>query len=68
MERAKALLAGSFLRVKEVMAVAGFANADESWFIRTFKKIYGVTPGQFRRLLNRDRRPRPGGRALRKAA
>jgi AraC-like DNA-binding protein len=46
MHRAKRLLGCSFLRVRQVMSAAGYA--DETSFIRTFKKTFGVTPGRFR--------------------
>src|SRR5208282_574484 len=48
MESVKTLLVSSFLSVKEVMKQAGFAQADETSFIREFKKMVGLTPGQFR--------------------
>ena len=46
-ERAKQLLqAGRDLPLAEVAARAGFA--DQSQFSRHFKRLVGVTPGQFR--------------------
>jgi AraC family transcriptional regulator len=46
-ERAKQLLqAGTDLSLAEVAACAGFAN--QSHFSRHFKRLVGVTPGQFR--------------------
>jgi AraC family transcriptional regulator len=46
-ERAKQLLqAGSDFSLTEVAAVAGFS--DQSQFSRHFKRLLGVTPGQFR--------------------
>ena len=67
-EPVKTLLASSFLSVKEVMRETGFAQADEASFIREFKKVVGLTPGQFRRRSwagQRRQRPKQG---LRKAA
>lgn len=46
MEKAKELLEGSFLSVKEVMTAVGFI--DESHFVRKFKKTYSLTPGRYR--------------------
>jgi AraC family transcriptional regulator len=46
-ERAKHLLqAGTALSLAEVAANAGFS--DQSQFSRHFKRLVGVTPGQFR--------------------
>ena len=46
-ERAKELLqAGTDLSLAEVAAHAGFS--DQSQFCRHFKRLVGVTPGQFR--------------------
>ena len=46
-ERAKQLLqGGGELSLAEVAACAGFC--DQSQFSRHFKRIVGVTPGQFR--------------------
>jgi AraC family transcriptional regulator len=46
-ERAKHLLqAGTDLSLAEVAACAGFS--DQSQFSRHFKRLLGVTPGQFR--------------------
>lgn len=49
-EPVKRLLRDSFLSVKEVMKAAGLSETDESTFIRQFRRIVGVTPGEFRRL------------------
>jgi AraC-like DNA-binding protein len=46
MRQAKELLETSFLTIKEVMAKVGVA--DESHFVRDFKKVYGVTPAKYR--------------------
>jgi AraC-like DNA-binding protein len=48
LERALALLGGSFLSVKQVTFEVGFT--DETHFIREFKRAYGTTPGAYRRL------------------
>jgi AraC family transcriptional regulator len=46
-ERARHLLqAGTGLSLAEVAACAGFS--DQSQFSRHFKRVVGVTPGQFR--------------------
>jgi transcriptional regulator GlxA family with amidase domain len=53
MQRAKELLETSYLSVKQVMARVGVA--DESHFVRDFKKTYGLTPARYReKFLNRD--------------
>jgi AraC-like DNA-binding protein len=49
MQAAKRLLADSFLSVKEVMSRTGFADSDQTGFIRQFKKMFGLTPGEFQR-------------------
>lgn len=46
LERAKELLEGSFLRLKEVMPLVGIN--DESHFVRDFKKVHGLAPRQYR--------------------
>jgi transcriptional regulator GlxA family with amidase domain len=45
--RAKEMLEGSLLSVKQIMAAVGIT--DRSHFDRQFKKAYGVTPVQYRR-------------------
>jgi AraC-like DNA-binding protein len=45
-ERAKQLLQGGDLSLAEVAAHSGFS--DQSQFTRHFKRLVGVTPGQFR--------------------
>jgi transcriptional regulator GlxA family with amidase domain len=47
MDHAKLLLETSFLSVKQVIVKCGFS--DTSHFVRDFKRIYGKTPGQYRR-------------------
>jgi transcriptional regulator GlxA family with amidase domain len=46
MERAKQLLATSFLSIKEVKSAVGIH--DSSNFVRSFKTVYGLTPTQYR--------------------
>jgi AraC-like DNA-binding protein len=46
MERAKDLLENTCLRVKEIMNQVGIR--DESHFARTFKKLFSMTPSQYR--------------------
>ncbi len=45
-ERAKNLLAGSYLRVKEVCGKVGIN--DESQFVRDFRRAVGMTPARYR--------------------
>jgi transcriptional regulator GlxA family with amidase domain len=47
MEEATVLLSTTFLSVKEIMARVGFG--DESHFVKDFKKIYGMTPTEYRK-------------------
>ena len=47
MEGATMLLLDTFLSVKEIIARVGFS--DGSHFVRDFKRIYGVTPTQYRK-------------------
>jgi AraC-like DNA-binding protein len=47
MKEATALLSTTFLSVKEIMVRVGFA--DESHFVKDFKKIYGLTPTEYRK-------------------
>lgn len=46
MRQARTLLETSYLSVKEIVARVG--GADESHFLRDFKKAYGMTPTQLR--------------------
>jgi AraC family transcriptional regulator, arabinose operon regulatory protein len=45
-ERARELLDGSFLRLKEVLPQVGIS--DESHFVRDFKKKHGMPPMKYR--------------------
>ena len=47
MQDATTLLVDTFLSVKEIIARVGFT--DESHFVRDFKRIYGVTPTEYRK-------------------
>ena len=46
MRQAATLLTTTFLSVKEIVRRVGFT--DESHFVRDFKRIYGVTPSEYR--------------------
>jgi transcriptional regulator GlxA family with amidase domain len=46
LETARQLLETEFLTVKEVMNRVGIADA--SYFARSFKSVYGVTPGKYK--------------------
>ena len=46
MQKAKRLAESTFLNVKQIMNSLGMR--DESHFVRDFKRIHGVTPGQYR--------------------
>ena len=46
MERATALLLGSDLSLSEIAARCGFAS--HSFFTKTFKRLYGITPTAYR--------------------
>ena len=46
LEKAKKLLETEFLTVKEVMNQVGISDA--SYFARSFRAAYGVTPGKYR--------------------
>ncbi len=48
MQDATTLLMHTFLSVKEIIARVGFT--DESHFVKNFKRIYGVTPTEYRKL------------------
>ncbi len=55
MQQATVLLTTTFLSVKEIARHVGLA--DDSHFVRDFKRIYGVTPSEYRSraLLSSDR-------------
>lgn len=52
LERAKQLLERDFLTVKEVMNQVGMSDA--SFFARSFKAAYGITPGKCRNVRRRN--------------
>jgi AraC family transcriptional regulator len=52
-ERAKVLLQGSDFSLAEVATHAGFC--DQSQFSRHFKRLVGITPGQFRTRVSTDK-------------
>jgi transcriptional regulator GlxA family with amidase domain len=43
---ARGLLENTFLNVQEIMVRVGLS--DDSHFVRDFKKLYGLTPAQYR--------------------
>jgi transcriptional regulator GlxA family with amidase domain len=47
MQDATTLLVSTFLSIKEIIARVGFT--DESHFVKNFKRIYGVTPTEYRK-------------------
>lgn len=46
MQQAAVLLRTTFLSVKEIVSRVGFT--DESHFVRDFKRMFGVTPSEYR--------------------
>src|SRR5215204_7354201 len=58
MQQAATLLTTTFLSVKEIVRCVGLA--DESHFVRDFKRLYGMTPSEYRNntLLSSDSIPR----------
>jgi AraC-like DNA-binding protein len=46
MQEAKTLLEETFLNVKEIMIRVGVC--DDSHFVRDFKRLFGLTPSQYR--------------------
>ena len=55
MQQAATLLTTTFLSVKEIVRRVGLT--DESHFVRDFKRLYGMTPSEYRNsaLLSSDR-------------
>jgi two-component system response regulator YesN len=49
MQKARELLEESFLSIKEIMMETGIQ--DRNHFARTFRKMYGSTPSEHRRLI-----------------
>jgi AraC-like DNA-binding protein len=58
-ERARALLAGGTVRIKEAAAAAGFE--DSNYFARQFRHIHGVSPRDYARRATRSRPGRTAG-------
>jgi transcriptional regulator GlxA family with amidase domain len=52
LEQARTLLENSFLSVKEIMAVVGIN--DKSHFAKDFKRVYGLSPIQYRYKYNKS--------------
>jgi two-component system response regulator YesN len=52
MRRARVLLENRLLSIKEVMNKVGMR--DQSHFAKDFKRVYGLTPSQFRTSLTRS--------------
>ena len=48
LETARRLLSATFLSVKEIMTIAG--ASDKSHFARDFKRVYGLSPTEYRRV------------------
>lgn len=48
LNRARELLETTFLSIKEIVVITGMS--DESHFFREFKRVYNVTPSQYREL------------------
>lgn len=53
LDRAKDLMANSRLPLVDIAARCGFA--DQSALNRSFRRVYGISPGQWRRKTTRDR-------------
>lgn len=51
LEKTKELLETTFLRVKEIAALAGYGGVAQ--FIKDFKKAFGATPLEYRRRFHR---------------
>jgi AraC-like DNA-binding protein len=49
MERARYLLDGGMLTIKEIQSKVGFS--DRSQFAKSFKAAYGITPFEYQRLV-----------------
>jgi AraC family transcriptional regulator len=47
MEKARHLLATTLLRIKEIMAIAGYNS--KSHFVRHFRRSFGLAPSEYRK-------------------
>ena len=54
LQRGRVLLETTFLSVKQVAAASGFNDADH--FVREFRKLFALPPGEYRRSLRLDSR------------
>ena len=52
MKKAKEFLSSTDEKVKEIASKAGYRDAN--YFIRAFKKYYGYTPDEYRRMKAKD--------------
>ena len=52
MQKAKELLKGTAFKVYEVAQMCGYQNSEH--FNKTFKKLYGVSPTEYRKMNNRQ--------------
>ena len=64
MQQAANLLTTTFLSVKEIVSRVGCT--DESHFVRDFKRLYGVTPSEFRNGVppEKERAPSPASNTI----
>jgi YesN/AraC family two-component response regulator len=54
MNRAKNFLTDTNVPIEEISQEIGYMNPEH--FIRTFKKLFGMPPGEYRRKYSDDRR------------
>jgi len=52
MNKAKDLLLGSSKKVKEIAVLIGYRDAN--YFVRSFKRFYGMTPEEFRKMSSKE--------------
>ncbi|HXF38089.1 MAG TPA: AraC family transcriptional regulator [Blastocatellia bacterium] len=50
MERARELLATTYLNIKEIMVAVGYSHNNRSGFLDHFKRYYKLTPTEYRKL------------------
>ena len=58
MEKARHLLATSFLSIKQVMATVGYDTRSRSNFVHQFKRYFDLAPSEYRKLLRMPVRKR----------